>query len=120
MNVNKGILSVLNSRLFRLIYSILSFEKGRVLAQVKPTILKEIPIRTINFQNPIDKSRQDNLVELVDRMLDLSKKLSNAEMDNEIEALKVEINATDKQIDQLVYKLYGLTDDEIKIVEAED
>jgi len=27
--------------------------------------------------------------------------------------------ATDRQIDQLVYELYGLTDDEIKIVEGE-
>jgi hypothetical protein len=28
-----------------------------------------------------------------------------------------QINATDRQIDQLVYELYGLTDDEIRIVE---
>jgi hypothetical protein len=28
------------------------------------------------------------------------------------------LNATDRQIDQLVYELYGLTDDEIRIVEA--
>ena len=28
-----------------------------------------------------------------------------------------QINATDKQIDKLVYKLYDLTDDEIRIVE---
>lgn len=31
--------------------------------------------------------------------------------------LQRQIEATDKQIDQLVYQLYGLTDDEIKIVE---
>ena len=29
-----------------------------------------------------------------------------------------EIAATDRQIDQLVYQLYGLTDEEIAIVEA--
>jgi len=28
-----------------------------------------------------------------------------------------QIDATDKQIDQLVYELYGLTDKEIRIVE---
>ncbi len=28
-----------------------------------------------------------------------------------------EMYATDRQIDQLVYQLYGLTDDEIRIVE---
>ena len=31
--------------------------------------------------------------------------------------LQRQIDATDRQIDQLVYELYGLTDDEIKIVE---
>ncbi len=32
--------------------------------------------------------------------------------------LQRQIEATDQQIDQLVYKLYDLTDAEIKIVEA--
>jgi len=35
----------------------------------------------------------------------------------EQEQLRREIEATDRQIDQLVYQLYGLTDEEIKIVE---
>ena len=33
------------------------------------------------------------------------------------EQIQREIDATDRQIDQLVYQLYGLTDDEIRIVE---
>ncbi len=36
---------------------------------------------------------------------------------NEAQALKSEIEKTDQQIDQLVYELYGLTEDEIEIVE---
>ncbi|MBN1452744.1 MAG: hypothetical protein JW963_17135 [Anaerolineales bacterium] len=35
----------------------------------------------------------------------------------EKEMLKREIAATDRQIDELVYELYGLTEEEIKIVE---
>jgi hypothetical protein len=34
-------------------------------------------------------------------------------------ALETRIAATDRQIDQLVYKLYGLTEEEIGIVEGE-
>ncbi len=34
-----------------------------------------------------------------------------------VEPMGREIDATDRQIDQLVYQLYGLTDAEIKIVE---
>jgi len=35
------------------------------------------------------------------------------------ELLQREIDATDAQIDRLVYDLYGLTEEEIKIVEGE-
>ena len=35
----------------------------------------------------------------------------------EINSLQESINKTDKEIDQMVYQLYGLTDEEIKIVE---
>jgi hypothetical protein len=33
------------------------------------------------------------------------------------EGIQREIDVTDRQIDQLVYQLYGLTDDEIRMVE---
>jgi hypothetical protein len=36
----------------------------------------------------------------------------------ENERLRREIDATDRRIDRLVYELYGLTDDEIRIVES--
>jgi len=36
---------------------------------------------------------------------------------NEKKALQRQIAATDGQIDALVYELYGLTDEEVKIVE---
>ncbi len=36
---------------------------------------------------------------------------------NEINQLQDEISTTDKEIDQMVYELYGLTEEEIKIVE---
>lgn len=40
------------------------------------------------------------------------------EYKTEINKLQQQINQTDKEIDQLVYKLYGLTEEEIKIVEG--
>jgi len=38
---------------------------------------------------------------------------------NEKERLERQIQATDRQIDTVVYELYGLTPEEIKIVEGE-
>ena len=39
-------------------------------------------------------------------------------MSREKTLIQRQIDATDKQIDQLVYDLYGLTEKEIKIVEG--
>ena len=55
---------------------------------------------------------------LVDKMLGLMPKLRSAVSDREKAALQNAVTATDQQIDQLVYELYGLTEDEIKLVEG--
>ena len=52
-----------------------------------------------------------------DRMLDLHKELAAAKTPAAESALQRQIDATDRQIDQVVYELYGLTDEEIRIVE---
>jgi len=51
-------------------------------------------------------------------MLDLNKKLLDAKLDHEKTLLQRQIEATDASIDKLVYELYGLTEEEIKIVEG--
>ena len=50
-------------------------------------------------------------------MLNLHKELAAAKTPAAQTALQRQIDATDRQIDQLVYQLYALTADEIKIVE---
>ena len=52
-------------------------------------------------------------------MLELQKKYHSAKIETEKTLFKKQIEIVDKQIDQLVYELYGLTDDEIKIVEED-
>jgi predicted nucleic acid-binding Zn-ribbon protein len=50
-------------------------------------------------------------------MLDLRKATAAAKTPEAGNALQRQIDATDRQIDQLVYELYGLTEEEIRIVE---
>ena len=57
------------------------------------------------------------MVKLVERMLDLHKRLTKAKVPDDKTRLQRQINTTDKQIDKLVYDLYNLTEEEIKIVE---
>jgi hypothetical protein len=65
-----------------------------------------------------DKGLHNKIVSLVETMLDLHKKLSAAKTPNEKTVLQRQIDGTDGQIDRLVYELYGLTEEEIKIVEG--
>jgi hypothetical protein len=59
----------------------------------------------------------DRMVSLVEAMLRLHKQLAAALTPTERAPLQRQIEATDRQIDLLVYELYGLTEEEIKIVE---
>jgi len=62
----------------------------------------------------------DDLTDLVDEMLQLNNDLGalpKAEAAH-IHALEKQIEHKDKLIDSLVYKLYGLTEDEIKVVQS--
>jgi hypothetical protein len=51
-------------------------------------------------------------------MLKLHQDLPKAKTPHEHESIRRQIAATDKQIDELVYQLYRLTDEEIRIVES--
>ena len=49
-------------------------------------------------------------------MLEAQKLFHNAKIDNEKNLFKQKIDIVDRQSDKLVYELYGLTDEEIKII----
>ena len=57
------------------------------------------------------------MVSLVEQMLTLHRQLAAAKTPDEQARLQRQIDATDRQIDRLVYELYGLTEEEIRIVE---
>ena len=56
------------------------------------------------------------MVSLVERMLELHKR--SPKTPQEQESLAGEIQSVDRAIDSLVYELYGLSEDEVKIVEG--
>jgi len=112
------VLGVLNSKLISYLYvnssSIATKDDFR---QTTLAELRRIPIRAIDFSNPDEKAKHDKMLKLVERMLDLHKKLAAAKIPDEKTRIQRQITTTDKQIDNLVYQLYSLTDEEIKIVE---
>jgi len=86
-----------------------------------PTLrrLSSIPIAEIDINKAQERVTHDKLVALVEKMLALHQQLAAAKTPQDTTLLQRQIAATDKQIDQLVYQLYGLTDEEIALVEGE-
>jgi type I restriction-modification system DNA methylase subunit len=87
--------------------------------QVEINQLEKIPIPKIDFSDPREKAKHNELVDLADKMLKLNKDLQVApENSDKWNDIKKEIEKTDKKIDQKVYALYGLTEEEIRVVEG--
>jgi type I restriction-modification system DNA methylase subunit len=80
--------------------------------------IEQLPIRTIDFADPTDVARHDRMAALVTQMLDLHARLAAEGVPHEKAALQRRIEMTDRQIDALVYELYALTPEEIKVVEG--
>jgi type I restriction-modification system DNA methylase subunit len=117
------LLALLNSKLifsyFKRAAAVLGDpDKGGRLRWFRQDVLK-LPIRRINFGDPADVARHDRMVALVEEMLRLQKEHAQAEAlkEDRRHDLARRIERLDTEIDALVYELYGLTEEEIKIVE---
>ncbi len=110
------LLGLLNSRVLDFIMFQISSTKQGGYFEYKPMYIKQLPIRPVDLSDPTDKSHHDKMVALVDRMLALNKQLAKTKAPHDREVLQRQIDATDKQIDRLVYELYDLTEEEIGIV----
>jgi type I restriction-modification system DNA methylase subunit len=110
-------LGLLNSRYFLWLYRELVQETGRVFAQVKLSKINQLPIRVIDFSDPGEKTGHHDVVSKVEKMLDAKKHLTEAKTDRDKTYYENRCTALDRQIDHLVYDLYGLTEEEVGIIE---
>jgi hypothetical protein len=106
---------LLGSRLMAFFVRAFYDEVNDAFPQIKVGQLKSLPIPPV--ENPADRARHDRLVVLVEQLLALNKQLAAARTPDERTRLERLTAATDRQIDRLVYELYGLTDAEVEIVE---
>jgi hypothetical protein len=111
----KFLVGVLGSKLVSFFIRAYFDECTKAFPQLKISQLREIPI-----SKPSDRTRHDKLVSLVDKMLALTPKLRGAASEAEKAVLQSAVKTTDAEIDRLVYDLYGLTPDEIAIVEGQN
>ncbi|MDE2635695.1 MAG: restriction endonuclease subunit R, partial [Chloroflexota bacterium] len=108
---------LLNSKVLDFVMHQISSTKQGGYFEYKPMYLAQLPIRTIDFDNPADVAMHDKMVELVDEMLKRHKQLPSLTGEGRKIAERV-IETVDGEIDALVYRLYGLSADEVAIVES--
>jgi len=113
------LLGVLNSALMSFIYKSLfgGMHMGGGYLRFRTKFLEQLPIPDIDFRNAKEKEMHDKILKKVELMLDLNKKIASSKTEHDKTYINRQIEATDRQIDRLVYELYGLTKEEISIIE---
>jgi type I restriction-modification system DNA methylase subunit len=116
----KFLLGLLNSKLLTCIYKNLfaGMHMGGGYLRFRTNFLNQLPIVEIDFSNKVERELHDKIIELVDQMLEIQKQLHSAKTESDKQFYQKKADIIDKQIDTLVYELYGLTAEEIKIVES--
>jgi len=108
-NANKYVLSLLNSKLINNYFRLISQTLGNGAFRWIKQYVEQIPIPKISL------TEQKSFIELVDCILAITK--DDDYLENP--AKQTRVHDYERQIDQMVYKLYGLTEEEIKIVEKD-
>lgn len=108
----KFLLGLLNSRLISFYHKNTSANafKG-TFPKVLLQDLRELPIRLPDYENA------NLIIDFVDRLLNLNVEISNVKIESKQSQILSKIDYCENKINELVYQLYGLTDDEIKIIE---
>ncbi len=85
--------------------------------QIDKEPLQSAPLFSADSASVTSAKTVKRIQELVDVMTALSGEARTARNGHQPTSLQRQIEATDREIDSLVYQLYGLSDDEIRIVE---
>ncbi|RLC34973.1 MAG: hypothetical protein DRH33_08870, partial [Candidatus Nealsonbacteria bacterium] len=107
---NKYLLAVLNSMAIDFYYRQISSQLGNAALRAFTIYVEQLPIPKIS------ESDQKPFIELVDCILAITK--DDDYLENP--AKQTRVHDYERQIDQMVYKLYDLTEEEIKIIEGEN
>lgn len=110
----KFVTAILNSNVIDFYYKVNfgTTHVGGGYLDLRGAQIVELPIKTISkYQQPF--------VQLIDKMLSLNKRLGEIGDKKTDERAKIEeeTKKTDQKIDELVYELYGVTEEEKKIIE---
>jgi tRNA1(Val) A37 N6-methylase TrmN6 len=112
---HKFILGILNSKLTDFYYYQINPERGEVLAQVKKNHVEQLPLPKINEKN---QPSHNQIISYVEQLLQLNTELKTESLESNKVHIISRIKYCESKINELVYQLYELTEEEINIVEG--
>jgi len=105
------LLGLLNSKLLNFYFKLFS-----LYPRINADDLDNLPIKL-----PTSKAQEQKIINLLNQMLELQKEFHNPKISGyEKERLEQQIKNVDYEIDEEVYKLYGITDNEKRIIEENE
>ncbi|MCA6377416.1 MAG: N-6 DNA methylase [Cytophagales bacterium] len=111
----KYLLALLNSSLLNFFNLKFGKLKRDGYYEYSRNTLSRFPIKVAKTKEEIQK--QNEIIKLTDKLLQSYAEISETNLQSKLEQLEGKINYYEKQIDELVYQLYELTDSDIKLVE---
>ena len=107
----KFLLAVLNSNL-------MNFYHSNKYLDLSKNLFQKILIQNCKkFPIPVQTEKAKEIVKYVDNLLKLNKQLQTTKLETQRQQIQRTIVHAEKKIDELVYDLYGLTKEEIEIIE---
>lgn len=115
----KVFLAIINSKLISWYVYRFVFANAIRTMHFDSTTTNKFPFPDLNQQNKFKKANSNKMVSLVDQLLQLNKDKQTASLQTKLDQIQSKIDYCEDKINKIVYELYGLTEEEIKIVEGE-
>ncbi|MCK9414200.1 MAG: N-6 DNA methylase [Prolixibacteraceae bacterium] len=114
-SISKFLLGIINSKLLAFYFRKKYNRQDKTFPEIRIYELASLPIKQVDEAK---KPLQNDIAKLVDQLLKLNEEKSEAKLQSKISQIEGKIDYCENRINEIVYQLYDLTEDEIKNVEG--
>lgn len=116
---SRFISAILNSKLISWYTYSFIYARAIMTMQFDNPVTSRIPMPVIDLSNSSHKELHDKIVVLVDNIIELNKKVNTEKNPNSLNMINRQISACEKQLDNLIFSIYNLNDEEKRIIEGD-
>ncbi len=117
-NLTKALLAIINSKLIAFYFKKKYNRQDKTFPEIRIYELASLPIKGMDNNGKVISMLFSKLTQEVEVMLGLNENKQTVNDANNLQQLNQRIAYTDEKINKLVYELYGLSEEEVAIVEG--